>query len=182
MVPLEACERSGFTSFVLGCGAGGWWRCGAEFRDFCACWSSLCCFDLLSLPMHRLTAGAEPRPGCQSRSLPSCPLRDSWIQSSQLPNGDVILPRHCAGNKMVNLLFLNFYPYKPAKKKKKMHWIYESLQMHCTFLHKLLCMCTHSFKDGCFYRCFLQCLDDVLHIAVFALPAICRTCALEAML
>lgn len=25
MAPLEACERSGLTSFALSCGAGGWW-------------------------------------------------------------------------------------------------------------------------------------------------------------
>lgn len=48
-------------------------------------------------PTQRLTAGAEPQQGCQSRRLPLCPLRASRIQSSQLPNGDVMLPWHCGG-------------------------------------------------------------------------------------
>lgn len=48
-------------------------------------------------PTHRLPAGAEPQQGRQSRRLPLCPLRASRIQSSQLPNGDVILPWHRGG-------------------------------------------------------------------------------------
>lgn len=54
-------------------------------------------------PTQRFTGGAEPQQGCPSRRLPLCPLPASRIQSSQLPNGDVILPWHCGGE-MLRLL------------------------------------------------------------------------------
>lgn len=54
---------------------------------------------LLSLALPADAASLR-RPGCRSRSLRSCPLRASWIQSSQLPNADVILPRHCGGEQL----------------------------------------------------------------------------------
>lgn len=71
---------------------------GAGFRvdgrDFCACLLPVVGAVLLSLD-----ADAEPQQGCQSRSA-------SWIQSSQLPNGDVILPWH-RGGEMLTKTTLN---------------------------------------------------------------------------